>query len=78
MKAYLIFAKEIVYEVGDIMKKYFIRKDISSYKDDNTIVTLADKEINLLLIKKVKEKYPEHSVDGEEEKFGQSKYVWIL
>lgn len=53
------------------------RKDISAYKGDKTIVTLADKEINSYLIKRVKEKYPTHCVDGEEEQFGKSKYVWV-
>lgn len=74
---YLEFAKEIANEAGKIMKKYFSIKDISSYKGDKTIVTLADREINSYLIKKVKEKYPTHSVDGEEEQFGESKYVWV-
>ena len=74
---YLEFAKEIAIEAGKIMKKYFSRKDISSYKGDKTIVTLADKEINSYLIKRVKERYPTHSVDGEEEQFGESKYVWV-
>ena len=74
---YLNFAKEIAYEAGKIMKKYFEKKDISSYKGDNTIVTLADTEINSYLIKRVKEQYPTHCVDGEEEQFGQSKYVWV-
>ncbi|MCI8362187.1 MAG: hypothetical protein HFJ41_03500 [Clostridia bacterium] len=69
-EGYLQFAKEIAKEAGNIMKKYFARKDISSYKGDKTIVTLADKEINSYLIKRVKEKYPEHCVDGEEEQFG--------
>lgn len=74
---YLQFAKEIANEAGKIMKKYFSRKDISSYKGDKTIVTLADKEINSYLIKRVKETFPTHSVDGEEEQFGESKYVWV-
>lgn len=74
---YLQFAKEIANDAGKIMKKYFSRKDISSYKGDKTIVTLADKEINSYLIKRVKETFPEHSVDGEEEQFGESKYVWV-
>lgn len=74
---YLAFAKDIAKEAGVIMKKYFQRKDISSYKVDKTIVTLADKEINTYLIKRVKEQFPNHSVDGEEEKFGQSNYVWV-
>ena len=66
-KEYLEFAKEIAYEAGKIMLKYFNSKDISSYKGDKTIVTLADKEINTYLINRVKEKFPEHCVDGEEE-----------
>lgn len=73
----LNFAKEIAIEAGKIMKKYFSKKDISSYKGDKTIVTLADKEINSYLIKRVKEVYPTHCVDGEEEQFGESKYVWV-
>jgi len=77
MNEYLEFAQKIALEAGNIMKKYFSKKDISSYKGDKTIVTLANKEINTLLIKRVKEKFPEHSVDGEEEQFGRSKYVWV-
>lgn len=76
-KEYLEFAKEIAYEAGKIMLKYFNAKDISSYKGDKTIVTLADKEINTYLISRVKEKFPNHSVDGEEEQFGTSEYVWV-
>ena len=76
-KEYLEFAKDIAYEAGKIMLKYFNAKDISSYKGDKTIVTLADKEINTYLINKVKEKFPTHSVDGEEEQFGKSDYVWV-
>lgn len=76
-KIYLDFAKEIANEAGKIMKYYFSKKDISSYKGDKTIVTLADKEINSYLIKRVKEQFPTHSVDGEEEQFGESKYVWV-
>ena len=43
MNEYLEFAKKIALEAGNIMKKYFSKKDISSYKGDKTIVTLADK-----------------------------------
>ena len=74
---YLEFAKEIAKEAGKIMTKYFNMDGISNYKGDKTIVTLADKEINSYLIKRVKEEFPEHSVDGEEEVFGKSEYVWV-
>lgn len=74
---YLEFAKAIAKEAGKIMLKYFNMDNGASYKGDKTIVTLADTEINSYLIKKVKEKYPNHSVDGEEEQFGKSDYVWV-
>lgn len=74
---YLEFAKDIAKEAGKIMLKYFNMDNGASYKGDKTIVTLADTEINSYLIKKVKEKYPNHSVDGEEEQFGKSDYVWV-
>ena len=74
---YLEFAKDIAEYAGKIMLKYFHQDNGSSYKSDDTIVTLADTEINSYLIKKMKETYPTHCVDGEEEQFGTSDYVWV-
>ena len=74
---YLEFAKYIARYAGEIMLKYFKEDNGGRYKGDNTIVTLADTEINSYLIKQVKEKYPEHAVDGEEEQFGESNYKWV-
>lgn len=74
---YLKFAKDIAYKAGKIMIKYFEDNSEASYKLDQTIVTKADTEINQYLIKKVKETFPTHSVDGEEEQFGKSNYVWV-
>ena len=77
MEQYLEFAKEIAYEAGKIMKKYFTEDNGANYKYDQTIVTKADIEINSYLIKRVKETFPDHRVDGEEEQFGESNYVWV-
>ena len=74
---YLEFAKNIAYKTKEIMFKYFNAENSSSYKLDNTIVTIADKEINHYLIEQVKIKYPNHSVDGEEEEMGINDYVWV-
>lgn len=76
-QTYLEFAKDIAYKAKEIMKKYFQQNDNVSYKLDNTIVTNADNEINKYLIEKVKSTFPTHSVDGEEESFGSSSYVWV-
>lgn len=77
LEEYLEFAKDIAKYAGKVMLKYFKQNNGASYKKDETIVTLADTEINSYLIKQVKEKYPSHSVDGEEEQFGKSNYVWV-
>ena len=74
---YLEFAKDIANCAGKIMLKYFNQDNGEKYKGDKTIVTLADTEINSYLISQVKEKYPNHAVDGEEEQFGESNYKWI-
>ena len=74
---YLEFAKDMAYKAGEIMLKYFKSDNGASYKYDQTIVTKADIEINSYLINRVKEKFPTHSVDGEEEQFGNSNYVWV-
>lgn len=74
---YQSFAESIAKYAGEIMKKYFVLDNGGRYKGDKTIVTLADTEINTFLIKRVKEQYPNHAVDGEEEQFGESKCKWV-
>lgn len=76
-KQYLEFAKEIAYKAGEIMIKYFKEDNGASYKYDQTIVTKADTEINHYLVTRVKEVFPTHSVDGEEEQFGKNDYIWV-
>ena len=79
MQEYLEFAIDIAHYAGKIMKDNFSsEKNKIEFKEDRTPVTMADKKINNYLIEKVKEKYPNHSVDGEEEKYiNDSKYVWV-
>ena len=77
MEEYLKFAKDIAYQAGKIMLKYFNQNNGASYKGDKTLVTLADTEINSYLIEKVNANYPNHAVDGEEEQSGKSKFVWV-
>ena len=74
---YLEFAKEMALKANEIMLKYYDVENKSNYKYDNTIVTKADTEINDYLIKRVKQDFPTHSVDGEESDFGKSSYVWV-
>lgn len=80
MNDYLGFAKELAQEAGEIMMRHFRAEDLTvEYKADRTPVTLADNEINRLVIEKVKEKYPDHGVLGEEESLNLEKgSIWIV
>ena len=74
---YLEFAKLLAEDAGTIMKKYFGNNPDHRFKDDNTIVTIADEEINALVIERVGDTYPEHKVDGEEASTeSNSSFVW--
>ena len=78
MTEYLDFAKEIALYAGKVMMEYYNKKIDLNYKNDKTVVTLVDKKINSYLIEKVKEKYPNHAVNGEEENYNQdSLYTWV-
>ncbi len=76
----LDFAKELAIEAGGIMRRYFRAEDIdTTFKDDNTPVTVADTTINNLVIEKVKEQFPGYGVIGEEESFeSKGDFVWVL
>ena len=76
-KEYLDFAKEIAYYAGKLMKDNFNKGNEITFKEDRTPVTDIDKKINEYLIERVKEKYPEHSVDGEEMKKEGNNYYWV-
>ncbi len=79
MEEYLELAKEIAEESAQIALRYFGFETEKTWKSDNTPLTQADTEINSLVIKKIEEKYPEHSIQGEEEsnKKSDSKYIWV-
>lgn len=79
MENYLEFAKNLAKEAEEIALKYFSLEIKNTWKDDNTPLTRADIEINDLVIKRVNENFPEHSIYGEEqsELKENSKYIWV-
>ena len=64
----------------DIAKKYFRMPNGEIEKADNSPVTLADREIEAMIRKKIKEYYPSHGIIGEE--FGpeneNAEFKWII
>lgn len=74
---YLEFAKTVALEAGETMRKYFLHAE-REWKEDQTPLTIADTTINRMVIERVAEKFPDHSVLGEEESAMQgSRYTWV-
>jgi fructose-1,6-bisphosphatase/inositol monophosphatase family enzyme len=78
LRGYIDFAKKVALKAGVIMNKYFYADQRIEIKSDSSPVTIADKEINSLLIDLVKKHYPDHGVRGEEESWcPEEKILWV-
>lgn len=79
MEEYLEFAKKLAKDAEEIALHYFSFETENIWKEDNTPLTKADTEINDLVIQRVNETYPEHSIYGEEksERKDGSRYIWV-
>lgn len=76
-KEYLDFAKSVAREAGEIMRTYFLHTE-REWKEDQTPLTIADTTINQLVIDRIGERYPEHSVLGEEQSaMKDSRLTWV-
>ncbi|HEX5448400.1 MAG TPA: inositol monophosphatase [Candidatus Saccharimonadales bacterium] len=77
---YLQFAKDLAREAGEIMLKYFDSTEISkTWKEDNTLLTIADTTINELVIKHVMEHFPQQGVLGEEASYKPERdSIWVV
>lgn len=73
------FAEDMAHRAGNIIRDNFSLNMAKNWKGDNTPVTESDLAINTLLLKGVKDNFPEHSVLSEEEsyKINNSEYVWV-
>jgi fructose-1,6-bisphosphatase/inositol monophosphatase family enzyme len=78
LKQYLQFAKNLAKEAGEIMLRYFRADQNIEIKADSSPVTVADKEVNSLVIKRVRESYADHGVLGEEESYEiDADLLWV-
>lgn len=62
----LEFAKNLARAGGEVMKKYYRFDQQVETKSDHTPVTIADKEVNQLVVDRVQAEYPGYGVLGEE------------
>jgi len=74
------FAAELAWHAGRLTLCYFQTGVIPDMKADQTPVTIADRESEWLMRRMIEERYPHHSILGEEE--GESRpgasHRWIL
>ncbi len=77
---WLKFAVEISRGAGDITLKYFRNSPDTSKKSDGSFVTIADREAEAYLRKRILERFPDDGILGEEEgeTKGGSRRRWIL
>ena len=76
---YLEFATELAREAGVIARRHFTADVAYEVKSDNSPVTIADTEINQLIIDRCQQRYPEIGVLGEElsSELKPGKLLWV-
>ncbi|MGU9951908.1 MAG: inositol monophosphatase family protein [Gammaproteobacteria bacterium WSBS_2016_MAG_OTU1] len=80
MSIYSIFAAELVSSAGALARrKYYSTRYRTSKKSGGEPVTDVDQEIEQLIIENIAQKYPQHSVLGEESGArGDQKECWVI
>ena len=78
---YRSFLTDLAVESGDFIRPYFGRADLAvERKGDASPVTAADRGAELLLRRRITERFPEHGIIGEE--FGneraEAEFTWVL
>ena len=74
----LDFAVSMAREAGALMKQNFSLGMKKEWKEDKTPLTATDIEINAMLLKTCREKYPAYSFIGEEgSELVESEYTWV-
>jgi hypothetical protein len=63
---YLEFAIELARAGGEVLKHYMSREKRVELKGRANLVTIADKESEALIIRRIQERYPRHAILAEE------------
>ncbi|HYN98293.1 MAG TPA: inositol monophosphatase family protein, partial [Actinomycetota bacterium] len=62
----LTFALELAEAADEISMKYFSHDPETSVKKDGSVVTVADKQIEALIRRRIRDTFPSHAILGEE------------
>jgi histidinol phosphatase-like enzyme (inositol monophosphatase family) len=80
LEEYLEFIVDVTTEAGKVTLEYFLKDIEFETKSDDTPVTIADRLTEEHIRQQIEDKYPSHSILGEEEgeTKGDSSYRWII
>lgn len=80
LKARYEFARQIAHEAGQLTLTYFQQSIDVDRKDDGSPVTIADREAESLLRRRILEHFPSDGIVGEEHgtQDGTTDFCWIL
>jgi myo-inositol-1(or 4)-monophosphatase len=81
LKEFTEFISTLAEKSGEIIKPYFAKADLAiEIKEDQTLVTQADRQAEAVMRDLIWKRYPEHGILGEE--FGRentsAEFVWTL
>jgi myo-inositol-1(or 4)-monophosphatase len=75
----LDFAIELAHSGGEVLRHYTAREKQVELKSRANLVTIADKESEALIIRRIKERYPHHAILAEESgASGEGEGKWII
>lgn len=65
---------------GAVLERYFETSLVQEVKDDNSFVTVADREAEQAVVSAIKKEFPDHGFLGEEggETLTDSLYQWVI
>jgi len=76
---FLDFAMDLARSGGDVLKHYMTREKQVELKSRANLVTIADKESEALIIRRINERYPTHAILAEESgASGEGEGKWII
>ena len=80
IKEFVSFANMLADNSSEIIMKYFRQSFDVENKNDNTPVTIADKESEKKIRELINTRYPNHGILGEEfkKKNEKSEFVWVI
>ncbi|MCC5788958.1 MAG: histidinol-phosphatase [Opitutales bacterium] len=75
------FFKELTERSGNVIRPFFFNENLAvEMKEDETPVTLADRQAETVLREHIRRNYPKHGIKGEEfpDENPDAEFVWIL